>query len=735
MIYRATADARFATPYGATLRDDGVVFSFVSRSATGARLLLYDSPNDREPSLVVPFDPDRNRWGDVWNVFVPGLGAGALYHFQVDGPYDPKRGLLFDGRARLIDPYAKALAGDFLPKDDKNDPARPPKCVVVDDYFDWEDAPRIRRDLADEVIYELHVRGFTQSETSGVSKPGTFLGLIEKIPYLKSLGVTAVELMPIHEFPRNNPNGEPTERRNYWGYDPIAFFAPHRGYAWSDEPGAQVREFKETVREFHRAGIEVFLDVVFNHTAEGNERGETFSFKGFENRNYYLLNEEGYYLNYSGCGNTVNGNHPWTRDLIFNCLRSWVYNYHIDGFRFDLASILSRDRFGRLVGNPPILETIAEDPCLAGTKIIAEAWDAAGAYQVGEFGSHAQRWAEWNGRFRDDVRRFWRGDDWALGAFATRFSGSSDLYQKSGRAPNSSVNFVTAHDGFTLNDLVSYNGKHNYANGEENRDGENNNVSYNFGVEGETTNPRVNELRGRQVRNFLTTLMLSQGVPMLVAGDEARRTQQGNNNAYCQDSPISWLDWARIEENEDLRRFCAALIRFRRQEATLRRRDFFTGRPQTPGELPDVSWFDPRGGAVDWDAAQPPTMTCLVSALDVANDPAVDAEARRWAATVETGVPFNLIAEAAPESRYHILAMFNASAYPQTFYFPAVATHPDFEWRAFVDTAAPSPLDVYPNADGPAPFVRGALLLPERSLKVFVCEARPKEAVVQPRLR
>ncbi len=720
MFRRAAANNFYTMPYGATLRDDGTVFSFASRSATGARLLLYDNPEDLEPSMVLPFDPDRNRWGDVWSVFVPGVGAGSLYHFQVDGPFEPRRGLCFDGRARLIDPYARALTGDFLPKT-ADGVVRPPKCVVVDDDFDWRDEPQIRRDLADEVIYELHVRGFTQSPTSGVSKPGTFLGLIEKIPYLKSLGVTAVELMPIHEYPRNDPNGEPSKRPNYWGYDPIAFCAPHRGYAWSQDPGAQVRELKQTVLEFHRAGIEVFLDVVFNHTAEGNERGETFAFKGFENRNYYLVNDDGYYMNYSGCGNSINGNHPWTRELIFNSLRSWVYNFHIDGFRFDLASILSRDRRGNLVGETPVLEMISEDPRLASAKFIAEAWDAAGAYQVGEFGSN--RWAEWNGRYRDDVRRFWRGDDWTTGAFATRLCGSSDLYQRCGRSPSCSVNFVVAHDGFTLNDLVTYNHKHNFANGEDNRDGENNNASYNFGVEGETDDPRVNALRARQTRNFFTSLMLSQGVPMFVAGDEGRRTQQGNNNAYCQDSEISWVDWERMELNDDLRRFCATLIRFRRQEATLRRRDFFSGQPQSPGGAPDVAWFDNRGGSVDWNAAQPPALTCFMHALDLENDPSFAAEIQRCADRKDCS-PFDGFAEATPEANYHILAMFNASAYPQTFYFPALAKLPTFEWTTFVDTSAPAPFDVYPNCDGPSPSTRNAISLPERSARVFVAPKR-----------
>ncbi len=456
-------------------------FVVFSRRATAMRVLLYDTPLDPEPAEVVPLDGEQNRWGDIWSVFVPGIGPGQLYHLQAEGPFDPEQGFRFDGRARLIDPYAKALSGEFLPSPDGV--VRPPKCVVVGDEFDWQGDRHLRRSLHETVIYEMHVRGFTRDKSSHVAHPGTYLGLIEKIPYLQSLGVTAVELMPIFEFPVTDWFGQPEPRPDYWGYDPLALFAPHRGYAVRTEPGSQVREFKETVLALHRAGIEVILDVVFNHTAEGNENGPTLSFKGLENRVYYMLENGGRtYRNFSGCGNTLNGNHPIVREMIFNCLRHWVHNYHVDGFRFDLASILSRNRQGELVPNPPLLESIAEDPLLADTKIIAEAWDAAGAYQVGTFG--ALRWAEWNGHYRDDLRRFWRGDSNMVGLLATRLAGSSDLYEASGRRPYHSINFITSHDGFTLNDLVSYSEKHNEANGEENRDGDNNNYSYNYGAEG-----------------------------------------------------------------------------------------------------------------------------------------------------------------------------------------------------------------------------------------------------------
>ena len=431
-----TLQFSYPLPYGAIVHEGGVQFAVYSKSATAMRVLLYKDVNDRNPSRLIELNPDTDRWGDIWSVFVPDLKPGALYHFQADGPYEPVEGHRFDPHARLIDPYAKALAGEFQRGDDGI--VRPPKCVVVDDHFDWGGDRHLRRPLSESVIYEMHVRGFSRSPSADVDEPGSYLGVIEKIPYLKSLGVTAVELMPVHEFPTNESDGSKTKRANYWGYDSMAFFAPHRGYgpgfeSGDAEPGSQVNAFKTMVRELHAAGIEVILDVVFNHTSEGNEYGPTFSFKGLENNVYYMLNQDGTYRNYSGCGNTVNSNHPIVREMIFHCLRHWVYNYHIDGFRFDLASILSRNRNGELVPNPPLVEYIAEDPMLADTKIIAEAWDAAGAYQVGSFANG--RWAEWNGAYRDNVRRYWRGDMGMTGPMATRLAGSSDLYQS--RRPQS----------------------------------------------------------------------------------------------------------------------------------------------------------------------------------------------------------------------------------------------------------------------------------------------------------
>ncbi len=694
-----------ALPYGAILHDKGVQFAVYSRSATAMRVLLYDSVEATEPSEVIALDPSQDRWGDVWSILVQGIGPGQLYHFQADGPFDPERGLRFDGKARLIDPYARALAGDFSL--DKDGVLLPPKCVVIDDSFDWQGDRHLCRGLADTVIYELHVKGFTASPTSGVAAPGTYLGLIDKIPYLQSLGVTAVELMPIHEFAPSMPSPEGPARVNYWGYDPIAFFAPHRGYAAGTEPGCQVREFKEMVRAFHAAGIEVILDVVFNHTAEGNHLGPTLSFKGLENSVYYMLGDGGSsYKNYSGCGNTINGNHPIVRELIFLCLRHWVLNYHVDGFRFDLASILSRDRNGDIVPNPPIIESITEDPMLADTKIIAEAWDAAGAYQVGSFAS--LRWAEWNGRYRDDVRRYWRGDYGQTGHLATRLAGSSDLYSNGLRQPFHSINFVTSHDGFTLNDLVSYREKHNEANGEGNRDGDNNNHSDNYGVEGPTRRPDVLDFRARQIRNMLATLFLSQGVPMLVAGDECRRTQQGNNNAWCQDNAVSWFDWQLVEKHADLVRFVSTLMRFRLGNPAIRRRTFLVGGSSASGTIPDVEWFSPEGVHIDWHAHDAsltvlfgaPTQAELASAPDLA------------AGGVE-GTP------------RHVLIFAHAGTLPRSFTFPVPAPLRALTWRLVVHTGHRSPHDVYADGNGPEVDVEVPIVLPERGLVCLVADPQP----------
>jgi glycogen operon protein len=675
----------YPLPYGAVLRDGGVQFVVMSKSATSMRVLLYDRVNDPDPSRVVEYNAGRDRWGDIWSIFVPGVAAGQLYHFQADGPFDPQLGHRFDPKARLIDPYARALAGKFLPPTDGI--VRPPKCVVVDDHFEWKGDRHLKRPLSETIIYELHVRGFTRSPSSGVQNPGTYLGVIEKIPYLKSLGVTAVELMPVHEYPLEESDGTKPARPNYWGYDPMALFAPHRGYMHGNEPGGQVHQFKEMVRELHAAGIEVILDVVFNHTAEGNEFGPTFSFKGLENKVYYMLDDDGSYRNYSGCGNTVNGNHPIVREMIFHCLRHWVHNYHVDGFRFDLASILSRNRKGELVPNPPMVEIIAEDPMLADTKIIAEAWDAAGAYQVGSFAN--QRWAEWNGHYRDHVRRYWRGDDGMIGPMATRLAGSSDLYEPSGRRPYHSINFVTSHDGYPLNDLVSYERKHNLENGENNHDGENLNYSANYGVEGPTRRKGIVQLRHRQAKNMIASLLLSQGVPMILSGDEVLRTQRGNNNAYCQDNAINWFDWRFVERNAEMWRFSQALIKFRRAQPNVRRGAFLTGNSTRPGQLPDVSWYGPDGKAPDWSNPLH-SLTCVLGTSGI-DDPAARA----------------------------VMLMLHAGSGPQPFVIPKAAAK--FSWGLLVDTAAEPPGDVYVKANGPPPAGK-QLVLEHHSLRCYVAE-------------
>jgi isoamylase len=681
-----TMQFAYQAPFGATLQDTGVQFSVFSRSATAMRLLLYNKVKDREPAEIIEFDRDTDRWGDVWSLNVPGIDKGQLYHFQASGPWDPEHGQRFDSHARLIDPYAEALAGEFQKSEDGI--LRPPKCVVVEDEFDWDGDRHIRRDISESVIYEMHVRGFTKSRTAKVEAGGSYLGVIEKIPYLQSLGVTAVELMPVNEFPIKDIYGQKLDRPNYWGYDPMSFFSPHRGYAHDKTPGAQVNEFKEMVKALHRAGIEVILDVVFNHTCEGNQNGPTLSFKGLENQVYYMLNEGKHYANYSGCGNTINGNHPVVREMIFHCLRHWVHNYHIDGFRFDLASILSRDRTGNLIPNPPMVELIAEDPLLADTKIIAEAWDAAGAYQVGSFGNH--RWAEWNGRYRDDVRGFWRGDSGTLGALATRLSGSSDLYQHSGRPPFCSINFITSHDGFTMNDLVSYKEKHNDENGENNCDGDNHNISDNYGAEGPSRKKSIQTVRTRQIKNMIATLLLSQGVPMLVSGDEICRTQKGNNNAYCQDNDISWFNWKLVEKNEDMLRFVQSLIKFRREQPTVRRKSYLTGMPDEGRMIPDVSWYAPDGSHLEWSQDEL-AMVAYIAAPGPAEDP--------------EGLGRDIV------------LMFNSTGQARKFVMPEIGR--GSQWNLFLDTAAESPRDIYPQVDGPPP-ASGLIEMPNHSLKVYV---------------
>jgi glycogen operon protein len=666
-------------PLGVSETRRGLNFAVFTKHATDVTLVLFAS-GQHESVLELPLDPEWNTTGDVWHIEIAGLSTGTRYGWRVDrkGPAEP--GDKFDPSDVLLDPYARAITGGarwgetYTRIGESTDvPRSRRRSLYVNREFDWElvRAPRYHR--AERVIYELHVRGFTFHESSGVAHRGTYLGLIEKIPYLKELGITTVELLPVYDFDehildRRNPlTGEAL--LNLWGYSPIGFFAPKASYAVNAKDGNQVDEFKLLIREFHRAGIEVFLDVVFNHTAEG--RGEafepTYSFRGLDNSIYYILDPvTGEYRDYSGCGNTVNCNHPLVRELILNALRYWVAEMHVDGFRFDLASILGRGQDGLVLSNPPLLERIAQDPVLAGTTIIAEAWDAAGLYQVGSFPAWG-RWAEWNGPFRDDIRQFFNGGGSAE-KLATRLAGSADLFQKSGRGPMHSVNFVTCHDGFTLRDLVSYNSKHNVINGEDNRDGTDANFSWNCGIEGVSSDPAVIELRTRQTKNLLTVLMLSLGVPMILAGDEIGRSQRGNNNAYCQDNEISWIDWSLVRENAPLFRFVRDLIAFRKLHSVLRRYNYLNGQISGPYSRPDVAWHGVRLGDPPWGTG--------------------------WRI-----LSMHLAGEHAPRADCDVYFAANATDDDLDFELPPLPD--DDEWLRSIDTAAATPDDIQLD-DAPA---------------------------------
>lgn len=592
-------------PFGASFTGGGGInFSIFSKDATACELLLYNY-GAKEPFAVIPF-PEEFRIGDVYAMTVYGLNPELLeYGFRMDGPFDPDKGYRFDRTKVLLDPYAKLVSGRNVwgREPDWSNPFQHRGCVVLEDY-DWEGDKPLEIPMKDLVIYEAHVRSFTRDASSGVRYPGTFAGLVEKIPYLKELGVNCVELLPIFEFDEfENSRVIDGERLyNYWGYSTVNFYAPKAGYAASAPMGMAADELKRTIKQFHRAGIEVMLDVVFNHTAEGNENGPTISYRGIDNKTYYLLTPEGYYFNFSGCGNTMNCNNAVVRNCILDCLRYWVADYHIDGFRFDLASILSRDQNGAPMTSPPLLEALAHDPVLGKTKLIAEAWDAGGLYQVGSFPAWG-RWAEWNGRYRDCLRRFVKSGAEQGPELLWRIQGSPDLYGN--RCAEATINFVTCHDGFTLRDLVSYNEKHNLANGEDNRDGSDGNDSWNCGVEGDTEDAEVLALRLRQQKNALNLLLLSRGIPMLLSGDEFGNTQFGNNNAYCQDNAISWLNWELLEENRELFDFVKRMIHFRAQHPVLRREDFF--RDANSSGYPELSFH----GTKPWDLDEEQPFLCF----------------------------------------------------------------------------------------------------------------------------
>ncbi len=669
-----------SSPLGATCTNDGVNFSLYSRMASSVEFVLFDHEGAVQPSRVVRLDGADNRTYHYWHAFVPGVGAGQIYGCRVDGPFDPEHGLRFDPTKILLDPYGRGVvvpngynreaalvAGDNA--------ATAMKSVVVESSdYNWEGDAPLSLPAARTIIYEMHVRGFTRDPNSGLSEAtrGTYAGLVEKIPYLQKLGITAVELLPVFQF---DAQDAPLGKLNYWGYAPVSFFAPHRAYSSRQDPLGPVTEFRDMVKALHRAGIEVILDVVFNHTAEGDQNGPMLSFRGIDNPTYYIFEQGGArYANYTGCGNTLNANHPVVRRMILDSLRYWVEEMHVDGFRFDLASILARDECGCPLPNPPVLWDIETEPALAGTKLLAEAWDAAGLYQVGSFVGDA--WKEWNGRFRDDVRDFFRGEPGSLRRVADRMVGSPEIYGHEQREAEQSVNFVTCHDGFTLNDLVSYNEKHNEANGEENRDGASDNRSWNCGVEGPTDDPAVEKLRDRQVKNFLTVTMMSLGLPMMLMGDEVRRTQRGNNNAYCHDNELTWFNWSLVDKHADLLRFVQLL------NARRALRDIEPERLRisirTLLDAANKAWHGVKLNEPDWS--------------DNSHSVALEAEVERQS--------------------LRIYLILNAYWEPLRFELPKLPADPP--WRRWIDTARESPDDIVDWKEAP-PYSDGSYLVQARS--------------------
>lgn len=642
-------------PLGATYVPGGVNFSVFSRHGTACTLVLFKRGHD-EPFVEIPF-PVEFRVGDVYAMIVFDLDHETTeYGFRMAGPYNPHLGHLFDESVVLVDPYAKAISGQEVWRERAN----PHRSRIIYDDFDWEGDTHPRIPIEDLVIYEMHVRGFTQLQSSGAKYPGTFAAIREKIPYLKELGVNCIELMPIFEFDElDNININPftgEQLVNYWGYNTIGFFAPKAGYAATGSLGMQVDELKATIKDLHRNGIEVILDVVFNHSGEGNEKGNTVSFRGLDNKIYYLLDAEGRYLNFSGTGNTMNCNHPVVRSFVLHSLRYWVSEYHIDGFRFDLASIMGRDMRGRPLTNPPLLEMLALDPVLADSKLIAEAWDAGGLYQVGTFPNYG-RWSEWNGKYRDAIRRWVKGDDGLAWEVSQRIQGSPDMYAE--RGPSASVNFITAHDGFTLYDLVSYNHKHNEANGEDNRDGANDNYSWNCGVEGHTKDASVNALRMRQIRNFIAILMVSQGVPMILMGDEVAHTKDGNNNTYCHDNELNWFDWSLLDTHADLFHFFKQMIAFRHTHEVLRQQSYFPQQGCTQHHHADMNWHGVRAWQPDWGDY---VLTLAFSACD-------------------------------PSTNEYLYVAMNMHWEDHRFELPNRPEH-DIIWKRFADTSLPAPRDI-----------------------------------------
>jgi glycogen operon protein len=651
----------------------GVNFSVYSREADRVELLLFDREGDTKPARVIPLDPASNRSYHYWHTFAPNVQAGQIYAYRAHGASDPTNGLRFDSSKVLLDPYGravvapKAFSREAACKSGDNAGTAMKSVVVDPSTYDWEGDAPIQRSPARTIVYEMHVRGFTQHPSSGVNEKhrGTYKGLIEKIPYLADLGITAVELLPVFQFDAQDC---PPGKTNYWGYAPISFFAPHQAYSSRRDPLGPVDEFRDMVKALHRVGIEVILDVVFNHTAEGNHDGPTICFRGLDNNSYYMLEQDrSRYANYTGTGNTLNANHPIVRRMIVDSLRYWVEHMHVDGFRFDLASILSRDPSGHPLPNPPVLWDIESDPALAGIKLMAEAWDAAGLYQVGSFVGDS--WREWNGRFRDDVRSFFRGEKGSLRRMADRLIGSPEIYGHKEREAEQSVNFVTCHDGFTLNDLVSFDRKHNEDNGEGNRDGSDDNRSWNCGIEGPSDDPAIEKLRNRQVKNFLTVTLLSLGVPMITMGDEVRRSQRGNNNAYCQDNEVSWFDWSLLKRHADVHRFVSLLME-RRQMRTMSAESLRLSLNQLI-ERANKAWPGVRLNQPDWSDDSLCIALCAELRLE--------------------------------RIMFHL--MLNAHWEPHEFELPPACNGGDntaAPWRRWIDTALDSPTDIVRWQEAPA---------------------------------
>ncbi|MBV9385033.1 MAG: glycogen debranching protein GlgX [Chroococcidiopsidaceae cyanobacterium CP_BM_ER_R8_30] len=680
-------------PFGVTLVPGGVNFSIFSSHAKSCTLVLFRK-RASEPMIEIPF-PDEFRIGNVFSLIVFDLDyENVEYGYRMDGPFNPKAGHWFDNSKILMDPYAKIVGGRDVwgVTPDWNNVYQHRARIAFDD-FDWENDRPLEIPPEDQIIYEMHVRSFTRHPSANVKHPGTFAAIREKIPYLKELGINCVELMPVYEFDEfenNRPNPVTGERLlNYWGYSTVGFFAPKAGYAATGKLGMQMDEFKALVKTLHRNGIEVILDVVFNHTAEGNEYGNTISFRGLDNQTYYMLTPDGYYFNFSGCGNTLNCNNPIVRSVVLDCLRYWASEYHIDGFRFDLASILGRDPWGAPLANPPLLEILAFDPILAKCKLIAEAWDAGGLYQVGSFPAFG-RWAEWNGRYRDAIRKFLKGEIGMVGDMAQRLQGSPDLYASAARGPTTSVNFITCHDGFTLADLVAYNEKHNESNCENNQDGTNDNYSWNCGWEGPTDEPGIKTLRQRQMKNAVAMLMVSQGVPMILMGDEMGRTQNGNNNTYCHDNELNWLDWTLSKSNADIFRFFKHCITFRKAHPVLRNKHHFRNVDYVGSGYADITWHGTQAWNADWSHFS------------------------RIFAFMLCGKHAK---EGTVQDNYIYVGM---NMHWETHWFNIPGLPEEMKWHVFANTGANPPEDIWQSGTEPVLENQYGLLVGERSVIILV---------------